>query len=181
MDENDIEFEQTDTEGGEQATKDKVKKLREELAKCQAERTEYLTGWQRAKADYINLKKEQEKMGSEIARFAKEGLLLELLTLADSFSMAFANKEAWEKVDKNWRLGVEYIYSQLESIFRDNGLVEINPVDQLFDPNIMQAVATVAVDEENKDHKVIEVSAKGYKMGERVLRPAKVKVGEYKH
>lgn len=180
MSDHDIEFEQTDTEGGESTTKDKLKTLREELKKCQAERNEYLTGWQRAKADYINLKKEQEKTQADIVRFAKEGLLVDLLSLADSFSMAFANKEAWEKVDKNWRLGVEYIYSQLEGIFRDNGFIEINPIDETFDPSTMQAVATVAVDEENKDHKVIEVSAKGYKMGEKVVRPAKVKVGEYK-
>ena len=176
----DIEFEQTDTEGGETKTTDKLKSLSEELAKFKAERTEYLTGWQRAKADYINLKKEQEKTQADIVRFAKEGLLVDLLTLSDSFSMAFANKEAWEKVDKNWRLGVEYIYSQLEGIFRDNGLIEINPIDQTFDPSTMQAVATVAVEDESKDHQVIEVNAKGYKMGEKIIRPAKVKVGEYK-
>ena len=178
-DHDDIDIEPTDTAGDEQTGKDKIKTLRDKLALAQIEARDNLAGWQRAKADYINFKKEQEKTQGDIVRFAKEGLLVKLLTLADSFQMAFANKEAWEAVDKNWRLGVEYIYSQLENIFRDNGLVEINPVGETFEPNTMQAVATITVEDKNKDHKVIEVSAKGYKMGERVVRPAKVKVGEF--
>lgn len=180
MNEEEIEFEQTDSEGAESTTKDKLKSLREELAKCKSERAEYLTGWQRAKADYINLKKEQEEKQADVVRFAKEGLLVDMLALADSFTMAFANKEAWEKVDQNWRIGVEYIYSQLEGVFRDNGLVEINPIGEDFDPNLHQAVATIEVDSDKDDNKVVEVSAKGYKLNSKVIRPAKVKVGEFK-
>ena len=72
-----------------------------------------LVGNDEASKIYVNLKKEEEKRRGEIGQFAKLELLLELLDLADSFELAFANKEAWEKVDANWRTGIEYIYQKL--------------------------------------------------------------------
>src|SRR5680860_242763 len=92
---------------------EKIKKLKAKLKFSQKERQEYLTGWQRSKADYLNLKKEEEARRSEINKYAKADVLNDLISLADSFEMAFADKVAWANVSENWRKGVEYIHSCL--------------------------------------------------------------------
>jgi molecular chaperone GrpE len=158
----------------------KLKKMREELKQCQKERQEYLDGWQRAKADFINARKEEEKHRSEMAKFANKELVLDILTVADSFDMAFANREAWEKVDKNWRVGVEYIYNQLLSILEQNGLQQLVPTGETFDPNIHTSVENVPVEKKEDDHKILEVVQKGYMMHGSLIRSPKVKVGECK-
>ena len=86
-----------------------VKKLKEEIRTLRKAREEYLRGWQRAQADYANLKKEEEKGRKEFAKYAQEGLVRDLLPAMQSFHMAFGNKDVWEKVDLNWRMGVQYI------------------------------------------------------------------------
>jgi molecular chaperone GrpE len=110
------EFIPDDGEGNIPATKDAVKDLREKLKKAIAEKQEYMDGWQRSKAEFINARKRDEESRKEIIKFANEGLLMDIVPVLDSFTMAFSNKEAWEKVDQNWRIGVEHIYSQLKGI-----------------------------------------------------------------
>jgi molecular chaperone GrpE len=158
-----------------------LKKLREKLKQCQEERQEFLEMSQRLKADYVNLKRDEEKRRTEMMQFAKSGLLLEMLDLADSFDLAFANKQAWESVNENWRKGVEYIYGKLISVFEQNGLEMIDPLGKTFNPEEHHSVAAVKLsdlpDTEAGDNKVLEVVQKGYKLNGRVLRPAKVKVG----
>ncbi len=154
-----------------------LKKLREKLRACQTERQEYLDTSQRLRADYLNLKREAEKEKEELARFAKGGLLIELLDLADSFELAFGNREVWESVNENWRRGIEYIYSKLVTIFEQNGLTEINPLGQDFNPAEHHALATIDVAGASEDNKVLAVIQKGYRLHGRVIRPAKVKLG----
>ena len=120
---------------------DDIKKEPSELDKVKAERDEYLAGWQRAKADAANASKRMAEDMKAFRAMATEGLIEELLPVLQSFEMAFANKEAWEKADKNWRSGVEYIYTQIKGVLANNGLVEINPIDTLFDPNLHEAVS----------------------------------------
>jgi len=172
----DVVFE-PEEDGSTSSPQAKIKKLKEELKKCQKEREEYLTGWQRAKADFINARKEEEKNRAETIKFANKEFAQEILAAMDSFDMAFANKEAWEKVDKNWRVGVEYIYSQLLSVLEQNGLKQINPAGEKFDPNIHTSVESVSVEDEKDDHKIMEVVQKGYLMHGALIRSPKVKVG----
>ena len=94
--------------------------------------------------------------------------------------MAFANKEAWEKVDKNWRQGVEYIYSQLNNVFEEYGVKSIGVVGEIFNPNIHEPVDIVPTDDKDLDQKISNVIQKGYKLGERVMRPARVNIYEFK-
>lgn len=156
---------------------DRLKKLRTELKACHTERGDYLAGWQRAKADYLNLKKENETHRHEVSKWAKEGVLTDLFTIADSFEIAFGNKEAWEQAPENWRKGIEYIYSQLQTIFRDHGVEEISPkLDQKFNPLEQEPVATVETDKKEDDDKISEVIKKGYKLHDKIVRPASVKV-----
>lgn len=159
---------------------DKLKKLKEELKKCRKERQEYLDGWQRSRADYANLKIEEEKKRAQITEFTKEDLILQFLPALDSFDMAFANKEAWEKIDKNWRTGVENIYNQLISIFKENGIFEIGKIGVSFDPEFHQSVETIDTENKKEDGIIAQVVSKGYRMNGKVLRPARVKVSKFK-
>ena len=173
----DVEFEQTEEGEGEQNLVAKIKQLRDKLKVCQKERQEFLETSQRLKADYINLRKDEEKRRVEMAAFAKTGLLAELLDLADSFELAFANKKAWEEVNQNWRRGVEYIYGKLTEIFKAHGLAQIDPLGQPFDPEQQHSVGALDTNQKGEDNMVLEVVQKGYQLAGRVLRPAKVKVG----
>jgi molecular chaperone GrpE len=157
-----------------------IKKLREKLKKAEAEKTEYLTGWQRAKADMVNARKRDEDERREFMKFANERMIEDLLPVLESFDMAMGNKEAWEKADKNWRMGVEYIYSQLTKALTDNGLVEIVPVNEKFDHAKHEAVSYEPVTDEKLDHSIIGVIQKGYSLNGKVLKVPKVKVGEWK-
>ncbi len=156
-----------------------IKKLRERLKKAIAEKQEYLDGWKRSQADAINAKRKEEDARKEYAKFIREDMIVQLLPVLDSFEMAFGNKESWEKVDPAWRKGVEYIYSQLSSVLAANELAALEPkTGEPFNPAYHQAVELVATDNPGSDNAIVEVVQKGYLFNGRVLRPAKVKVGE---
>ena len=159
---------------------DTVESLKEKLKKALEERQEYLTGWQRAKADLINARKRDEESQKDFIKYANEGLISELLSVLDSFHMAMANKDAWEKADKNWRTGVEYIANQFKKVLEDNGLKEIDPLGKDFDPMRDEALEHVIVDNEKDVNKIIEVVQKGYELNGKVLKASKVKIGELK-
>ncbi len=156
-----------------------IKKLREKLKKAETEKQEYLTGWQRAKADMVNARKRDEAERAEFTKYANERLIDGLIPVLESFELAMGNKEAWGKVDKNWRIGVEYIYSQLKKALSDSGLEEIDPIGKQFDHNRDEAAEYVPVELESDHHKVIAVIQKGYSLNGRPMRPPKVKVGEF--
>ncbi len=110
----------------------------------------------------------------------RERILGRFLSVLDSFNMAFANKEAWAKVEENWRKGVEYIYAQMNSVFEEYDVRPVGAVGENFDPNLHQSIDVVDTDQKELEHTIAEVIQKGYKLGERVLRPARVNVYEYK-
>ncbi|MFA6314928.1 MAG: nucleotide exchange factor GrpE [Candidatus Paceibacterota bacterium] len=157
-----------------------IKKLKEKLKTCEAEKTEYLVGWQRAKADQINARKREEEERKEFIKFSNERLIESLIPVLESFDMAIGNKVAWEKVDQNWRTGVEYIYSQLKKVLSDVGLQEINPEGDAFDHNRDEAIEYVPAKTKAEHHKILSVVQKGYSLNNKSLRPPKVKVGEWK-
>ena len=178
MEENEINN-KTDHEELEVGTPE-LNKLDDELAKATKERDDYLAGWQRAKADLINARKRDETDRLEFTKFANERLIDGLIPVLESFELAMGNKEAWEKTDKNWRVGVEYIYSQLKKALNEAGLEEIDPTGKLFDHNRDEAAEYIPVEKEADHHKVISVTQKGYSLNGRVMRPPKVRVGEFK-
>ncbi len=166
-------------EDGEEDFKKTLKKLRADLKACKMEKEEYLTGWQKERADFANYKKQEDDRRTNFSEVMRERILTRFLTVLDSFNMAFANKESWEKVDENWRKGVEYIYAQLNTIFEEYGVKEIGEVGEVFDPNIHQSIDMTQTDKKEDNHKVSEVIQKGYKLGDRVIRAARVNVFEY--
>ncbi len=159
---------------------DVIKKLKEKLKKSETEKHEYLTGWQRAKADMVNARKRDEEERKEFMKFSNANLIEELIPVLNSFDMAMGNKEAWEKADKNWRIGVEYIYSQLMKVLSENGVQELNPIGQLYDHNHHEAISHELVTEQKQHDMVVQVVQKGYSLNGKVLKVPKVKVGEFK-
>lgn len=178
--EDDIEIIEQDEISGGSSHGEVVKKLKEKLKQCLKERQEYLNGWQRAKADFINARKEEEKTRKEFVQFAKEDVLFQLLPVVDSFELAFANKDAWKKTDSNWREGIEHIYSQLMDMLKENGLSQVEPRGEVFNPNLHESVGSVPTSEINKDGKIVDVVQKGYTLNGKIIRPARVRVRKFK-
>jgi len=176
----DVTFVDSTEDGEVLPTKDVAKKLREDLKVCRKEKEEYLTGWQRAKADYINLQKELDLVRFNISILTKEKMIIKLLPALDSFEMAFANKEHWEKIDKDWQNGITSIYQQFIFGLANSGIEKIEEIGVPFDPNIHQSINIIETNDESKDHTVEKVLQVGYKIGNRVIRPAKVTIFEHK-
>jgi molecular chaperone GrpE len=183
----DVTFVESTEDGEELPKKDVAKKLREEIKVLQKEKEEYLTGWQRAKADYVNLQKELDSSRVNIAILSKEKMAENLLPALDSFEMAFSNNEHWEKIDKDWQDGITSIYQQFISGLQKSGIEKIDQAKILFDPNIHQSISIVDTDDEKNDHTVEKILQVGYRIGDlpgdktgRVIRPAKVTIYEYK-
>ena len=153
----------------EEHANDTVKKLREQLKQVETKAKEYLDGWQRAQADFANLRRRDEEAKSEFVKFANLSFVLELIPVLDSFNLALAhgNKD------------VKPVYDQFFSILKQNGLEELDPMDETFDPKYHEAIGVVPTDEPEKDHKILEVIQKGYILVGKIIRPAKVKIGEY--
>lgn len=165
----------------EESAAETIKKLREKLKECEKEKMEYLTGWQRAKADLVNARKRDEEDRKEFAKFANSELIHDILPVMESFDMAMGNKEVWEKADKSWRTGVEYIYSQLKKALGDNGLIEIVPkAGDKFDHTQHEATGYEPVKDKSQDHVIRSVVHKGYSLHGKMIRVPKVIVGEYK-
>jgi len=151
---------------------DPLKKLREKMKKCVSEKQEYLDGWQRAKADFINYKKDEGQRKSQIINFAKEDFIQDVLPVLDSFNLA--------KDGGSWNDGLEQIWKQFLGVLKKEGVKEINPEGEDFDPNLHEAIELVEVNKEGMDNVITEVAQMGYKLNDKLIRPAKVKVGQYK-
>ena len=153
-----------------ESAKDKLKKLKDELKAVKSERDDYLAGWQRAKADFINARKDEEKARAEFVKFATEQVLREMLAVADSL---LARRSLGEG-------GEEPIYQQLLDILKKEGVEPIEALGEKFNPLEHEALEEKEVSDEKEDNMVVEESQKGYFIHNRVLRPSKVKVGIYK-
>ena len=154
-------------------------KLKKEIKKLKEEKAEYLDGWQRARAEMVNLKKQHTAEKKLFTSLGREAFLLEITPILDNFEAAFSNKEAWEKVDKNWRTGIEYIYNQFLQILENNGVEQIGEIGEKFDEKIHSAIENIPTEKKEKDQTIAEITQKGYKIGEKIIREAKVKVFEF--
>lgn len=177
-DSDDVSFEDVNEEG-EVDTRTTIKKLREKIKKLEGEKQEYLDLSQRTRADYVNFKKEVETNRLSDRKFATKRFIEELLPVLDSYDMAKGNTVAWEKVDQNWRVGIEYIFGQLRTVLENEGVTQFGKVGDTFDPNLHESMEMIAVENESENDKIIFVLQSGYRMNEIVLRPARVKTGHF--
>ena len=154
----------------------KVEKLKKKLEIYRQEKEEYLKGWQRAKADYINLDRSSAEREARAASSAEERVFREILDLSDSLERAFSENVP----DSPWARGIKNTHERLKSIFKKHEIREIEALGKPFDPNLHEVLELVEVFEKDKDDRVIEILQKGYMIKDRLLRPARVKVANYK-
>lgn len=167
----DLDTEDTDIEGEEALAGQKLKKLKEKLKVAEKDKMSALEDLQRARADFLNARKRLEDERVTDRERAKLQHIEEMLPLCDSFSMALSDP-AFQSLPENLKKGVLGINMQLESILRGYGVEEMGKVGDKFDPNFHEALA-----DEGDTGTVKDVLQKGYKMKDRVIRPAKVIVG----
>ncbi len=142
------------------------------VVKQQAE--EYLAGWQRAKADYINLKRETDEKIAGLIKYANQELLKELLPLVDYFKQALRAVPK-EEAGSQWVEGIRHIQTRLLEILAYHGVKEMDVVGERFNPELHEAVEEV---ENGKTGLVVEEVRTGFYLHDKVLQPARVKVGK---
>lgn len=153
-----------------------IQELKEKLAKCEKERDEYLAGWQRARADLSNYKKDEALRFGEFSKYAVEKLVMDLIPVLDSFDLGIAAMEKSGQIDK----GVYMIKAKLEDVLKDYGLKRINiEVGKELNPEIAEPIIEVESDE--TPGIVLEEIEAGYKLYDKVIRPARVKVSKQKN
>ena len=137
---------------------------------------EYLDGWQRARADFVNYKKRIEREQREAYRRAAGDILTRYLGIVDDLERALKDRPT-EGDPGNWADGVELIYRKLRSVLEAEGVESIDALGQPFDPNLHEAISHEDSDEQPAGY-VIDVVQQGYRMGDQVLRPALVRVAK---
>ena len=156
--------------GGEQPEQ-KIAKMRAALALCRTEKQEYMDGWQRAKADYVNLLKRFE---AEAKTAKLSGVVKAVETLLPAFDALERSKEHGEIPQ-----GFLAIARQLEGAFASLGLVALGEIGERFDPALHEALGKDAADSAETDDTITAVLEKGWKIGDSVVRPAKVRVAHF--
>jgi molecular chaperone GrpE len=145
-----------------------------ELSKLQAELEEQQQRVLRTQADFDNFRRRTQKEKEDLAKYASSLLITELLPVIDNFERALSTGTDNPEVS-SYAKGVEMIFRQLEGVLKAEGLEEMNSVGQPFNPEFHQAIMQVESDE-YEEGIVVEEVQKGYKLKDRVLRPAMVKV-----
>ncbi|MBN2305285.1 MAG: nucleotide exchange factor GrpE [Anaerolineae bacterium] len=152
-----------------------IEDLMAQLEQAQAKADEYLDSLQRERATFQNYKKRIEREREDQRQAITGGLLLKLLPTLDDFHRAMAAVPADQR--DQWFEGVALIQRKLERFLEDAGVTEIEAEGQPFDPKFHEAIS-VDADSEAESGTITQVLQRGYKHGERVLRPAMVRVAE---
>jgi molecular chaperone GrpE len=148
--------------------------LEKQLAEAQAKATEYLDGWQRARAEFVNYRKRAEKERDESFQNASAETLRKILPIIDDFDRAVSNVPA-DKADDEVIKGFSLIHRKLLALLESSGIKVINPVGEKFDPAFHEAIGQDESSDVPGGH-ITVVLQKGYVHGDKVLRPALVRV-----
>lgn len=169
---NDIDLELEDELGAAGVAEAKIKQLREQLKEAQAKAADYLDGWQRCKADSVNLKKDAETRARHLSELLREELVHDIIPALDSFDMA-AESEAWASVGDGWRSGMEHVRNQLIEALRRHGIERIGKVGESID-HALHEVVEEQDDVAGVSGTIVRILRFGYRTKEKVLRPAQV-------
>ena len=152
----------------------KAAKEENKLEKLKADCEHWKNEYYRAYADMKNLRDSIEKDHREIIKYRAAGFVENLLPILDGFHMALSCETTSQEM-KNFLIGFEFIYRNMVSVLENEGVSEVSPkVGDVFDPNSMSALETKF--DEGKPNRVLVVKANGYKLHDRLIRPAIVVV-----
>jgi molecular chaperone GrpE len=144
----------------------------ERLQAAEAKANEYLEGWQRARAEFANARKRMERERVEARRNATVDVVSRLLPILDDFDRALESVPQ-EIGDHSWFEGVALVHRKLTTILENVNIERIEAVGQPFDPNYHEAVLQEESDEHDSGIVIRELQP-GYKLEDRVIRPAMV-------
>jgi len=165
-------------EGEPEEARDELDRLQEELEQARSQAAEYLEGWQRAQAEFSNYKRRQEAGRAQTAMLANATLLYRLLPVVDDFERAIATLPA-SLGQLTWCEGVLLIQHKLAALLESEGVKPIETEGQAFDPRYHEAVTYEEVSDHGyEEGQIIGEVQRGYTLGERVLRPALVRVAK---
>ncbi len=152
--------------------------LQKELGEAQAKAAEYLDGWQRARAELANYKRRIEKEQAEVHQNAAGRVIRRYLDVLDDFDRAMQERPEVEGGDlAKWVEGTALIYRKFRNVLEAEGITRIEAEGAEFDPNLHEAITHEECDGYTSGH-VIAVVRQGYKAGDRVIRPAMVRVAK---
>ena len=146
----------------------------QKLKECQKKRDEYLAGWQRTQADFLNYKKKESERLKEFSEYANLSLVLKILPILDNLDLIEKNLSEELKNNENIK-GVLQIKTQVLDFLKNQKIEKIKVVGEKFDPNFHEAIEQVEI-EGKESGIIIEEVQKGYKLRSMVIRPAKVRV-----
>ena len=151
-----------------------IKEYQKLLEKCEKEKKEYLEGWKRERADFLNYKKDEMERIEGLIKYANEELILKFLPILDNLEIA--EKNISENLKENEEVkGLLQIKTQILDFLKSQGLSEIKALGELFDPHFHEAIDEIE-DKEKDSGIIIEEVRKGYLLNNKVLRPSRVKI-----
>lgn len=171
------ELESTADEAQAEATAnppDDLVTLVEEVTALRQKAAEYLDNWQRSHAEFLNFRRRTDAERAEMASFANAALITKLLPIVDDFDLAVANIPA-EARESKWTEGVTIIQRKLLRLLETEQVMPIEAQGQPFDPARHEAV--MKDEDAHEPFVVVAELRKGYRLGERILRPTLVRVG----
>lgn len=147
----------------------------DKLAAVERERDEYLAGWQRSKADFMNYKKEESQKLEEVSQYATAGIIKDIISVLDTFDIAVRTLEKAGPVEK----GIYLIRSQMEEVLRRRGVEKINvSPGNVFDPSIAEALSEI--DSDHPPGTIVEEIEPGYRLHEKIIKPVRVVISKDK-
>lgn len=176
---NNNEFVDTSVEDIEEMSAERLKKMREKLKRCEEEKMSAMEDLQRTRADFLNAKKRLEEEKLQDRERVRIRSVEDILPLCDSFEMALEDK-SFAETPENLQKGLRGIYAQITSLIKSYNAEQIGIVGEAFDPAYHEAIAEVGVDDKSRDHTITAVMQKGYRLGDNIIRPARVTVGVFK-
>ncbi|MBK8618485.1 MAG: nucleotide exchange factor GrpE [Anaerolineales bacterium] len=147
--------------------------LQSQLAEAESKASEYKDGWARSQAEFQNYRKRIERDNELTYANMKGDIIKKVLPALDDLERALQNRPA----DDSWASGIELIARKLQNILEGEGVKRIEAKGAAFDPNFHEAITHEPSDEVESEH-VIDVVQNGYMLGERVIRPALVRVAQ---
>jgi len=155
---------------------EEIAQLRSELDQALEKANEYLTGWQRERAEFFNYKKRMEREQAQGGQNTFATAIRRYLDIADDLARALKSKNRPTEGDGAiWADGIDLIHRKMIAAFEADGVKLIDTDGKFFDPNMHEAISH----EDSPDHEsgqIIEVVQPGYTLGEKVIRPARVRV-----